>query len=42
MEYMGLTDDCFACKNCGYLEECEANDDNEDYAKPCECIADNW
>ena len=38
----GLTDDCFACKNCEYLDECEANEDNEDYVKACEGIPDNW
>ena len=30
MDNLGLTDDCFACKNCEYLDECQANEDNED------------
>lgn len=32
-----LTDDCFACKNCTYLDECQSNEDNDNYVKPCEC-----
>ena len=42
MNEFELTDDCFACKNCGYVEECSANEENEDYVKPCECVCDNW
>lgn len=42
MKEFDLTDDCFACKNCCYVEECSANEDNEDYSKPCESVPDNW
>ena len=42
MNEFDLTDDCFACKNCCYVDECAANEENEDYIKPCDCDFDYW
>ena len=37
-----ITDDCFACKNCEYEDECREHEEDDNYIKACESDYDYW